>query len=216
MRLPTVRFVLVSAACATLLAACATTPRNPISFFVTSKSGPDGGNFGGLAGADQHCQTLAAAVGAGHRTWRAYLSTNAANGGTVVNARDRIGTGPWQNAKGVLVATSVADLHSANSNVNKQTAITETGEAVTGRGDTPNQHDILTGSTLEGTAAEATCNNWTLGVGGSGMVGHHDRTGINDTVAQKSFNAAHPSRGCSLEQLKASGGAGKLYCFAAN
>jgi hypothetical protein len=205
-----------SAALALLaLAACSQMPAaHPMSFFVTSTGGGNGANFGGLAGADRHCQTLAAAAGAGQNSWRAYLSTNTANGGTLVDARDRIGTGPWKNAKGVVVANNVDELH-GNNNLNKQTALTEKGDMVKGRGDTPNQHDVLTGSTADGRAADATCGNWTLGgAEGSAIVGHLDRVGINETAPMKSWNASHPSRGCSLPALESSGGAGLLYCFA--
>lgn len=190
-----------------------------MSFFVTSESGPDGANFGGLAGADAFCQRLAAAAGAGARTWRAYLSTQAAGGTPAVNARDRIGNGPWVNVKGETVAKDIADLH-ANPQINKQTALTEKGAVVNGRGDTPNQHDILTGSTPEGRApegdADMTCGNWTKGGEGSAIVGHHDRIGLRDDAPSKSWNSSHPSRGCSAAALVTTGGAGRLYCFAAN
>jgi hypothetical protein len=187
-----------------------------LGFFVTSAGPGNGANLGGLAGADQHCQSLAAAAGAGSRSWHAYLSTTASGGQPAVNARDRIGTGPWQNAKGVVIARSVADLHSANANLTKQTMLTEKGDTVNGRGDTPNRHDILTGSQLDGTASsgtdDTTCQNWTSSAEGSALVGHHDRQGggANPT----SWNSAHGSRGCSQENLQATGGNGLFYCFA--
>ena len=195
---------------------------NPMTFFVTSVGSGNGANFGGLTGADKHCQTLAAAAGAGNRTWRAYLSAAAAAGQPAVNAKDRIGTGPWTNVKGVVIAKSVADLHSDANNLKKDTALTEKGTVVNGVGDTPNQHDILTGSQADGTlqaptapATDATCSNWTNGAdGGVAQLGHVDRTGRG--AAGPSWNSAHASRGCSVANLAASGGAGYLYCFAAN
>ncbi len=196
---------------------------NPMSFFITSSNPGKGGDLGGLAGADRFCQSLADKAGAGGKTWRAYLSTAAMNGQPAVNARDRIGAGPWRNAKGVVVANSVADLHSANNNLGKQTSLNEKGEVVAGRGDPVNMHDILTGSRPDGTLAvpaagqDTTCGNWTRSEGGSAIVGHHDKTGTNpDPVANVSWNASHGTRGCSLEQLKTTGSAGLLYCFATN
>jgi len=192
-----------------------------MTFFITSAGPGKGADLGGLAGADAHCQALAQAAGAGNKTWRAYLSssTNAANPGATVNARDRIGRGPWQNPKGVVIATSVEDLHSANNKISKATAINEKGEQVKVRGDTPNMHDILTGSDMEGRAfpgnLNLTCNNWTSSTFGSAMLGHVDREGIADTVFQHSWNAAHMSRSCSQPDLVATGGNGLLYCFAA-
>jgi hypothetical protein len=197
------------------------------SFFLTSAGIGNGGNLGGLAGADNQCQTLAQAAGAnasGVKTWRAYLSTQAADGQPAVNARDRIGNGPWQNSKGVVVAKDVADLHSANNNLTKQTALTEKGDVNNGRGDTPNRHDILTGSQPDGTAFapgdDHTCKNWTSSTQGSAMLGHSDRIGLRDDDASKSWNSSHPSRGpdggCSQADLKSTGGDGLLYCFAAN
>jgi hypothetical protein len=199
------------------------------SFFVTSNGIGNGGNLGGLAGADNQCQTLAQAAGAGAKasgevkTWRAYLSTQAADGKPAVNARDRIGKGPWQNAKGVVVAKDVAELHGANG-LTKQTALNEKGEVVNGRGDTPNRHDALTGSQPDGTAFAAgedrTCKNWTSSTQGSAMLGHIDRIGLRDDDASKSWNSSHPSRGndggCSQADLKSTGGDGLMYCFAAN
>ena len=190
-----------------------------MSFFVTSAGSGKGGDLGGLAGADKHCQSLAQAAGAGQHTWQAYLSTQAADGKPAVNARDRIGAGPWKNAKGEVVATSVADLHSPANKLNKQTALTEKGQPVNGRGDTPNTHDILTGSQPDGTALPAgedrTCRNWTSSTEGAAMLGHHDRQGLRDDEASKSWNSSHPSRGgCSQDALKSTGGAGLFYCFA--
>jgi hypothetical protein len=191
-------------------------PKSGMTFFVTSTGSGKGADYGGLAGADKHCQTLAAAAGAGGSTWRAYLSTL---GTGAVNARDRIGSGPWRNAKGVVVANSVAELHGTN-NLNKQTALTEKGEVVNGRGDTPNRHDILTGSQADGTAFGAgedmTCGNWTKSGEGSAMLGHHDRTGLDTTPPALSWNSSHKSSGCSDPALVSTGGAGYLYCFAAN
>lgn len=189
-----------------------------MTFFITSAGPGKGADLGGLAGADAHCQALAQAVGAGNKTWRAYLSTNAAAQGGPVNARDRIGRGPWKNAKGVVIATSVEDLHSANNKISKATAINEKGEQVKVRGDTPNMHDMLTGSDLEGRAfpgnLNLTCNNWTSSTFGSAMLGHADREGIADTVYQHSWVSSHMSRSCSQPDLVATGGNGLFYCFA--
>jgi hypothetical protein len=220
------RVCLVSAA---VFAACvATQPALAQSanttFFVTSNGPGNGANLGGIEGADKQCQTLAAAAGAGAKTWHAYLSTQAADGKPAVNARDRIGKGPWQNSKGVVVAKDVADLHSASNNLNKQTALSEKGEVINGRGDTPNRHDALTGSQADGTAFAAgedrTCKNWTSSTQGAAMMGHIDRIGLRDDDASKSWNSSHPSRGpdggCSQADLKSTGGDGLLYCFAAN
>jgi hypothetical protein len=185
-----------------------------MSFFVTSAGFGKGADLGGLAGADKHCQALASASGAGNRTWRAYLSESPG-----VNARDRIGRGPWYNANGVVIAMNVEDLH-ANPNINKQTALTEKGGIVNGRGDTPNFHDMLTGSQPDGRAFPAgkdtTCGNWTSSGEGSAMVGHHDRIGLRDDAESRSWNASHPSRGCSQDALRATGGNGLFYCFALN
>jgi hypothetical protein len=215
-----VRF-LAAALVTTILAAYPTFAQKAadnMSFFITSAGPGNGANLGGLAGADAHCQKLAQAVGRGSGTWRAYLSTSATGGAAAVNARDRIGSGPWHNAKGVLVAQSVADLHSDKNNLTKQTSINEKGEVVNGRGDTPNRHDILTGSNLDGTAmsadADHTCSNWTSSGEGSAQVGHHDRTGGGDNPT--SWNSAHASRGCSQENLRGTGGDGLFYCFATN
>jgi len=194
------------------------------TFFVTSVGIGNGGNLGGLAGADNHCQTLAQAAGAGAKTWRAYLSTQAADGKPAVNARDRIGKGPWQNSKGVVIAKDVADLHSAANNLTKQTVLSEKGDVNNGRGDTPNRHDVLTGSQPDGTAFPAgedrTCKNWTSSTQGAAMVGHSDRIGLRDDDASKSWNSSHPSRGpdggCSQADLRSTGGDGLMYCFAAN
>lgn len=185
---------------------------NKMSFFLTSAGPGDGANLGGLDGADAQCQTLAAAAGAGDQTWRAYLSASG------VNARDRIGSGPWHNAKGELIASTVAELHSDANKISKQTALTETGAVINGRGDTPNMHDILTGSNADGTvAAGMTCEDWTSNAAdGKAFVGHHDRIGLKDDAPSKSWNASHPSRGCGKDDLPKSGGNGLLYCFAAN
>lgn len=191
-----------------------------MTFFITSAGAGKGADLGGLAGADTICQTLAEKVGAGKRTWHAYLSTQEADGEPAVNARDRIGKGPWQNAKGVVIAKDVADLHGASNNLNKETALTETGEPVKGRGDTPNTHDILTGSQADGAAFPAgddkTCGNWTKGgADGAAMLGHHDRVGLNDSAPMKSWNSSHLSRGgCNPAALQSTGGAGLFYCFA--
>ncbi len=187
-----------------------------MSFFITSVGSGDGANLGGVAGADAHCQALAKAAGAGNRTWRAYLSVSASGSQAAVNARDRIGPGPWRNAKGVVVAKSVADLHSDSNQLSKDNSLTEKGAVVNGRGDTPNRHDILTGSQADGTAFPAspdmTCQNWTSNSAGSAMMGHHDRQGGG--AAPTSWNASHGSKGCSQDNLRATGGDGLFYCFA--
>jgi hypothetical protein len=217
------KWIPMAAAAVAVIAATASlevsAQQNQMTFFVTSAGSGAGANLGGLAGADKQCQTLAAAVGAGNRTWRAYLSAAARDGQPAVNARDRIGSGPWRNAKGEVIATSVADLHSDNNKITKETALTETGDMVPGVGDTPNQHDILTGSAADGTLmvgeGDTTCGNWTsTSADGAAQVGHHDRRGLNAGV--NSWNAVHASRGCSQENLVATGGSGRLYCFAAN
>ena len=195
--------------------------QQPMGFFITSAGPGDGANLGGLEGADRHCQSLAQAVGAGDRVWRAYLSTVAGGGQLAVNARERIGTGPWYNATGQIIAANVADLHGDlerdRNNIRKPTALNERGELVNGVGDQPNQHDILTGSdshgrSMLGAANTTTCGNWTSNGEGRAMVGHHDRLG----GANASWNAVHLSSGCSQENLVATGGAGLFYCFAAN
>ena len=197
-------------------------PPQPMTFFVTSVGAGNGANLGGLTGADRHCQQLATAAGAGNNgTWHAYLSTSASGGQAAVNARDRIGAGPWYNAKNARIAQNVADLHGdtleaarRGNNLTKVTALTEKGDMIKGVGDTPNQHDILTGSQLDGTAftdgADHTCNNWTSNGTGTAQLGHVDRMGGGNT----SWNSTHPSRGCSQENLVSTGGAGLLYCFA--
>lgn len=211
---------LAAAASVTLVASAgAAAQQSAMTFFVTSTGSGKGADFGGLAGADRLCQSLAAAAGAGNREWRAYLSAGAAAGGAAaVNARDRIGPGPWQNAKGVVVAKNVAELHGAN-NLTKQTALTEKGDLVNGRGDSPNMHDILTGTQTDGTAFggsdDRTCGNWTKSGDGAAQVGHHDRMGLDEQPPAKSWNSSHPSRGCSDDALRGTGGAGRLYCFAA-
>ena len=193
---------------------------NAMTFFVSSANPGKGADLGGLDGADKYCQTLAAAAGAGARTWRAYLSTDAANGGTAVNAPDRIGKGPWQNAGGTVIATGVDDLHGDGVKLDKATALDEKGAPVAGRGDKPNRHDILTGTRPDGTAfpvgdKETTCGNWTKSGDGSAIVGHHDRKGLKDDAPSKSWNSSHASRGCGLEALRGTGGDGLIYCFAA-
>ena len=198
-------------------------PPQPMGFFVTSAGPGKGADLGGLAGADQHCQKLASAAGAGSRTWHAYLSASASGGKPAVNARDRIGQGPWFNAKGARIAQNLGDLHGdtaeaarLGNNISKATALTEKGEPINGFGDKPNQHAILTGSQTDGKAftdsADHTCQNWTSGASGTAQVGHHDRTGGGNT----SWNSTHPSRGCSQDNLVSTGGAGLLYCFASN
>jgi hypothetical protein len=193
-----------------LAATAAQAQQKDMSFFITSQGLGKGADLGGLKGADAHCQALAKAAGAAGQ-WRAYLSTDAEN------ARDRIGKGPWKNAKGEEIAKSVEDLH-ASSRINKQTGLDEKGAPVNGRGDTPNRHDILTGSQADGRAIrgdkDMTCGNWTQSGEGAAMVGHHDRIGLRDDDASKSWNASHPSRGCSQEALRSSGGDGLFYCFA--
>jgi hypothetical protein len=190
-----------------------------MSFFITSAGPGKGADLGGIEGADRHCQQLAQAAGAGGKTWRAYLSTQGQN---AVNAKDRIGRGPWMNAKGEVIAKDVADLHGAGNKINKDMGLDEKGQKVNGRGDTPNRHDILTGSQEDGTAFAAgedrTCGNWTKsGADGSAWVGHHDRIGLRDDAPSKSWNASHSSRGgCSQEALRGTGGDGLFYCFAAN
>jgi hypothetical protein len=194
-------------------------PQAPnMTFFVTSIGPGKGGDLGGLAGADAHCQQLGTAAGAGSKTWRAYLSTNQAAQGGVINARDRIGKGPWQNFKGTVIATSVEDLHSDNVKLGQENSLTERGTMVSGVGMTPNWHDVLTGSQMDGTAwpgnMNLTCNNWSSSTFGSATVGHIDRRGGQNTVFQRSWNASHMSRSCSQPDLIATGGNGLFYCFA--
>jgi hypothetical protein len=203
------------------MAGVASAQQASMTFFVTSAGPGKGADLGGLDGADKHCASLAQAAGSSGKTWHAYLSTQGAN---AVNARDRIGKGPWQNAKGTVIATSVDDLHSANNKLTKQTALSEKGDVINGRGDQPNRHDILTGSTTDGKAFPAdkdmTCKNYSSSTQGTVMVGHSDRTGLDDSAPAKSWNSSHPSRGpdggCSQADLKSTGGDGLLYCFAAN
>lgn len=211
-----------------LLSGCASTqPTQPnpkeMTFFVTSAGPGRGGDLGGLEGADRHCQSLANAAGAGNRTWRAYLSTQGSDlrDPKFVNARERIVNGPWQNAKGVVIARNVPELHSANSNLTKQTALDERGQPVNGRTEKPNKHDILTGSRPDGTAfpgkpfPDMTCSNWTNGGNdGSAMTGHHDRAGPIEASWAVSWNSAHPTLGCSQERVRPTGGDGLFYCFA--
>jgi len=191
-------------------------PVQIMSFFLTSAGPGDGANLGGLPGADRHCAALAAAAGVTGKTWHAYLGQQAVDGKNVMHARDRIGKGPWMNAKGIVVATSVDDLHSESNKLSKENSLTEKGAAVNGRGDTPNTHDILSGVGLDGRVSadttDSTCKNWTSNAVGAASVGHHDRQGGGTNPT--SWNNAHPSRGCSQENLKASGGAGLFYCFA--
>ena len=214
--------MLACAAVAALgLTAAVQAQQNAMTFFITSNGPGKGGDLGGIEGADRHCQTLAQAAGAGGKTWKAYLSTQGAN---AVNAKDRIGRGPWQNAKGTVIAKDLADLHGASNNLNKDTALSEKGDVINGRGDTPNRHDILTGSQSDGTAFtggdDRTCGNWTKSTAGAAMVGHHDRQGLNTSPPMLSWNSSHPSRGpdggCSQADLRSTGGDGLLYCFAGN
>jgi hypothetical protein len=218
-----IRFYMIAAPLLMLTAVPAQAQQATMTFFITSTPIGNGGNLGGLAGADNQCQTLAQAAGAGAKTWRAYLSTQPADGKPAINARDRIGKGPWTNAKGAVVAKDVADLHGANA-LTKQSALNEKGEVINGRGDTPNRHDVLTGTQPDGTAFAAgddkTCKNWTSSVQGSAIVGHSDRIGLRDDEPSKSWNSSHGSRGpdggCSQNDLKSTGGDGLLYCFASN
>jgi hypothetical protein len=204
-----------------LLVASPLTAQNTMSFFITSKGPGDGAKLGGLAGADAHCKTLADAsgvAGIANKTWRAYLSAKAADGQPAVNAKDRIGSGPWYNRKGVMVARNVADRHSDNNKLGKENSLTEKGMEVPGRGNAPNHHDILTGSLMNGTLSpdttDTTCNNWTSNAAGAAYVGHHDRLGGGTNPT--SWNSAHLSRGCSQQNLVGTGGNGYFYCFAIN
>lgn len=191
-----------------------------MSFFLTSTGKGDGANLGGLEGADAHCAALAKAAGATGTNWKAYLSTVAPGGDAGINARDRIGNGPWQNVKGEVIAKDVAELHSDKNNLTKATAITEKGEGIMGRGDATNMHDILTGSDPNGmystAGGDTTCGNWTKNGDGSAIVGHHDRMGLKDTRHMKSWNSSHGTAGCSKEALPKTGGNGLFYCFLAN
>jgi len=217
------RSILLAAGAAAMLAACGSmsmmSSKQDMTFFVSSTGSGKGADLGGLVGADRLCSSLAAAAGSTGHTWHAYLSTQAAGGAPGANARDRIGTGPWRNSKGVVIAQSVTELHGAN-NLNKQTALTERGDVVNGFGDRPNMHDILTGSQPDGTAingaVDATCGNWTKSGEGAAMLGHSDRTGLDETAPAKSWNSSHQSRGCSIDALKSTGSDARLYCFAAN
>jgi hypothetical protein len=219
-RLPLLVYLVVVSLC---LSAPAQAQQTALTFFITSVGPGNGADLGGLEGADRHCQALAEAAGAGGRAWRAYLSTQAVGGAPAINARDRIGRGPWQNAKGVVIAKDVDELHGQN-NISKETALNEKGEMINGRGDRPNRHDILTGSTPDGRAfppsEDRTCGNWTTSGQGAAMVGHHDRMGLNEEPPAKSWNSSHPSRGpdggCSQADLRSTGGDGLFYCFAAN
>jgi hypothetical protein len=230
-----VKFVVVSAFASILVTSGAQAQQPPaqapqlpqapeMTFFVTGAGPGKGADLGGLEGADQHCQTLAQRHGAGAKSWHAYLSTQEANGKPAVNARDRIGKGPWQNFKGEVVATSVDDLHSDSNKLGVTTSLSERGLTIPGVGFAPNRHDVLTGSTMEGRAFPAgedrTCRNWTSSTQGTAMVGHIDRRGLRDDIASRSWNSSHPSRGpdggCSQNDLRGTGGDGLLYCFAAN
>ena len=214
--------LLAATAAGTVLAACGMMSggsKSDMTFFVSSTGSGKGADLGGLAGADQLCSRLASAAGSSGHEWRAYLSAVPAGSVAAVNARDRIGPGPWRNAKGVVIAQNVTELHGAN-NLNKDTALTEKGDPVNGRTDTPNMHDILTGSQPDGTAivgaVDTTCGNWTKSGEGAAMVGHHDRTGLDESAPAKSWNSSHQSRGCGLDALKATGGDARIYCFARN
>jgi hypothetical protein len=212
--------IVATVALALGLGAGAQAQQQDMTFFLTSAGPGNGANLGGLEGADAYCQQLADAVGAGDHEWRAYLSTQEADGAPAENARDRIGQGPWQNAQGTEIAADVDALHGDN-NLSKETALDENGEQVNGRGDEPNRHDILTGSQPDGTAFAAgedhTCGNWTSSGEGAAMVGHHDRMGLRDDAPSKSWNSSHLSRGgCSQEALQSTGGDGLFYCFAAD
>jgi hypothetical protein len=223
-------FAVIAAVAAVTLAASASRAQQPppqapnMTFFVTSAGLGKGADLGGLEGADRQCQTLAQGAGAGGKTWRAYLSTQAAGGATAVNARDRIGAGPWQNFKGEVIAKNLDELHGDANKLNMETALTERGTIVAGRGYTPNYHDVLTGSQPDGKAfppeEDRTCRNWTSSTAGSAMVGHHDRKGSRDDAPSRSWNSSHPSRGpdggCSQNDLRSTGGNGLFYCFAAN
>lgn len=206
----TKRTLIAAAICCVGLSTAVQAQDDQMSFFITSVNPGEGANLGGLEGADAHCTALAEAAGIAGKDWTAYLSSSAEN------ARGRIGTGPWVNAKGVVVAESVDNLHDAEgNNLSKETSLSETGDVINGRGDQPNRHDILTGSNAQGMLDGPACGDWTSAAAdGSAMVGHHDRTGGG--ADPSSWNAAHPSRGCSLENLRGTGGDGLFYCFAIN
>jgi hypothetical protein len=226
----TIRFTVLASA-AVLSGACfgakaqQQPPQSPnMTFFVTGAGPGKGADLGGIEGADRHCQALAQRAGAGNKTWRAYLSTQAADGKEAINARDRIGRGPWQNFKNEVVAQNVDDLHSDNNKLGVQTSLTERGQMIPGVGYAPNRHDVLTGSQRDGRAfppgEDRTCHNWTSSTQGSAMLGHIDRKGLRDDAESRSWNSAHPSRGseggCSQADLRGTGGDGLFYCFAAN
>jgi hypothetical protein len=223
----TMRWTLLAAAGALTLSGCEMLPGQSgkdMSFFITSTGPGRGADLGGIEGADKHCQSLAAAAGAGNKNWRAYLSTQgtALNDPKVVHARDRIGSGPWHNAKGALIARNVEELHSARNNVTKETALDKKGQPVNDRTMKPNKHDILTGSRNDGTAfpgafmPDMTCGNWTKsGADGSAMTGHHDRAGPIDHTWATSWNSSHPTKGCTQDGIRSTGGDGLFYCFAA-
>jgi len=216
----TIRLAIAATVSAFATASPANTPVQSMSFFITSVGPGDGANLSGLAGADRHCQRLAEAAGVTGKTWHAYLGQQAQGNLKAINARDRIGKGPWHNAEGRLIARNVAELHGLN-NINRTFALTEKGTKVNGRAESPNTHDILTGSQPDGTAmagdaAKTTCGNWTMSGEGAAMVGHHDRWGLRDDAPSISWNSSHPSRGCSQANLVSSGGAGLVYCFATN
>lgn len=210
--------VLVAALAGATLAHAQKSGENRMTFFVTSAGPGKGADLGGLSGADQHCQKLAKAAGSDLKEWRAYLSTSASGQAKAINARDRIGSGPWHNTAGDVIGRDVEHLHGANNGINRLTAIDENGRRIPGRGDSVNKHDILTGSTAEGRAFPAdkdmTCSNWTSSGSGAAMVGHHDRMGLSESAEAKSWNASHPSRGCGQEDLRGTGGDGLFYCFA--
>jgi hypothetical protein len=215
----TILLVPVIVGCAGASSGAASASASPMTFFVTSTGSGKGADLGGLAGADQLCQKLADSAGAGGHNWRAYLSASASGAAPAVNARDRIGRGPWRNARGEVIAQDIETLH-GNNNINKETALTEKGGRVNGSGDQPNMHDMLTGSQPDGTAfsgdKDMSCSNWTSSGEGTAMLGHHDRRGTNQPPASMSWNSSHPSRGCSQEALRSTGGAGLFYCFAAD
>jgi hypothetical protein len=220
MKLSSVAAMIAAASAVPWAARAQAKPKGDMTFFVTSAGKGNGADLGGLEGADAQCNELAKAAGSRHTNWHAYLSTTAPGGDAGVNARDRIGKGPWRNFNGVVIAKNVADLHSDKNKINKQTALTEKGEQVNGRGDAVNMHDMLTGSDPQGmystAGGDTTCGNWTKSGDGSAIVGHHDRMGLKETRHMKSWNSAHGTRGCGEEALKSTGGAGLFYCFVPN